>query len=166
MEGRNIKIVVFGAYNAGKSTLIQTLDPSSRHVEAHTEDGDTTVALDFGRVTFGTHRIYLFGTPGQERFEFVRQIIGRGMDAALLVVDSTVPPDEFTLHLYSALLARKVPLAVLLNKCDLPHACPQELAGTFGDAMVYCVCAQDRGAVCAALERFVESFARESGEAA
>ncbi|MEM2124628.1 MAG: GTP-binding protein, partial [Methanolinea sp.] len=151
--------------NAGKSTLIQTLDPSSRHVEAHTEDGDTTVALDYGRVSVGTHQVYLFGTPGQDRFAFVRQIIARGMDAALLVVDSSVPPDEFTLHLYSALLERKVPLAVLLNKCDLPHACPRELSGTFRDAMVFCVCAQDREAVSEALGRFVESFAGKTGEA-
>jgi len=80
------------------------------------------------------------------------------MDAAILVVDSSVPPDEFTMHLYSALLKRKIPIAVMLNKCDLPGARPQTLEETFKDAMVFCVCAQDRAAVSAALTKFVGSF--------
>jgi len=161
MAGGKLKVVVFGSYNAGKSTLIQTLDPSSRHIEAHTNEGDTTIALDYGRIEIHALHVYLFGTPGQDRFEFVRQIVARGMDAAVLVVDSSVPPDEFTLHLYSALLEQGVPLAVMLNKCDLPGACPQGLGGTFKDAMVFCVCAQDRAAVSAALTKFVGSFIRD-----
>ncbi len=161
MAGGKIKIVVFGAYNAGKSTMIQTLDPSSRHVEAHTGDGDTTVALDYGRIGIHALQVYLFGTPGQDRFEFVRQIIARGMDAAVLVVDASVPPDEFTCHLYSALLEQKVPFAVMLNKCDLPGACPRDLEKKFGNAMVFCVCAKDRVSVSTALTRFVESFIRD-----
>jgi len=50
---------------------------------------------------------------------------------------------------------------VMLNKCDLPGACPQGLGGTFKDAMVFCVCAQDRAAVSAALTKFVGSFIRD-----
>jgi len=161
MAGGKIKVVVFGAYNAGMSTLIQTLDPASGHVEEHTGEGDTTVALDYGRVDIHALQVYLFGTPGQDRFEFVRQIIARGMDAAILVVDSSVPPDEFTLHLFSALVDQKIPLAVMLNKCDLPGARPRDLEDTFKNALVFPVCAQDRASVSAALTKFVESFIRD-----
>ncbi|MCQ8893373.1 MAG: GTP-binding protein [Methanolinea sp.] len=161
MAGGKLKVVVFGAYNAGKSTLIQTLDPSARHVEAHTGEGDTTIALDYGRVVVHALNVYLFGTPGQDRFEFVRQIIARGMDAAILVVDCSVPPDEFTLHLYSAISGQRVPLAVILNKCDLPDACPADLEKIFQNAMVFAVCARDKAAVTAALTRFIESFMKE-----
>jgi len=65
MAGGKLKIVVFGSYNAGKSTLIETIDPSSRHIEAHTNEGDTTIALDYGRVEIHALHVYLFGTPGQ-----------------------------------------------------------------------------------------------------
>lgn len=90
-EGR-LKIVVFGSFNAGKSSFIQALDPPrSRHIEASSEEGPpTTVAFDFGRLTVRDKAVFLFGTPGgQERFEFVRQIISRGgMDGAIIVVDA------------------------------------------------------------------------------
>jgi len=161
MAGGKLKIVVFGSYNAGKSTLIQTLDPSSRHIEAHANEGDTTIALDYGRIDIHALHVYLFGTPGQDRFEFVRQIVARGMDAAILVVDSSAQPDDFTLHLYSSLMEQGVPLAVILNKCDLPGACPQGLEETFKNALVFSVCAQDRAAVSAALTKFVESFIKD-----
>ncbi len=87
-EGR-LKIVVFGSFNAGKSSFIQALDPKSRHIEAASNEGPTTVAFDFGRLTVRDRAVYLFGTPGQERFEFVRQVLSRGMDGAIIMVDAT-----------------------------------------------------------------------------
>jgi small GTP-binding protein len=88
-EEKRCKIVVFGAFGAGKTTLIKTLDPESTHVEADCAGGTTTVALDFGRVIMDGNHIHIFGTPGQERFEFAREIIGKGMDGAILVIDAT-----------------------------------------------------------------------------
>jgi signal recognition particle receptor subunit beta len=52
------KIVVFGAFGAGKTTLVNTLDPGSTHVEADCAGGTTTVALDFGRVFMDGHHLY------------------------------------------------------------------------------------------------------------
>ncbi len=49
-EEKRYKIVVFGAFGAGKTTLVKTLDPESYHVEADCAGGTTTIALDFGRV--------------------------------------------------------------------------------------------------------------------
>jgi small GTP-binding protein len=103
-EEKRCKIVVFGAFGAGKTTLIKTLDPESTHVEADCAGGTTTVALDFGRVIMDGNHIHIFGTPGQERFEFAREIIGKGMDGAILLVDVTSPVDDFIHHLSIRLL--------------------------------------------------------------
>jgi small GTP-binding protein len=127
MAGQKIKIVVFGAYNAGKSSFIRALDPFSRHIEAENADGSTTIALDFGRVRVGDCSVFLFGTPGQERFEFARTILSRGMDGAVVVVDSTRDLDEITLHLFQWLRSRSIPVAVMANKCDCADALPEQV---------------------------------------
>jgi small GTP-binding protein len=139
-----LKIVVFGAFGAGKSTLIKTLDPASKHIEANCAGGTTTVALDFGRIQNNGCNIHLYGTPGQERFEFAREIIARGMDGALLLVDVTAPLDEFTRHLSDSLHEAKVPFMVFLNKCDQNGANPDSFAGQFGISQVKKVSAKDR----------------------
>ncbi len=125
--GQKVKIVVFGAYNAGKSSFIRSLDPFSRHIEAENEDGSTTVAMDFGRVRVGDQNVFLFGTPGQERFEFARKVLSRGMDGAIVIVDCTREPDRLTLDLFQWLASRGIPVAVMANKCDCPGASPDRV---------------------------------------
>ncbi|HVP24977.1 MAG TPA: GTP-binding protein [Methanomicrobiales archaeon] len=127
VAGQKVKIVVFGAYNAGKSSFIRALDPFSRHIEAENEDGSTTVAMDFGRIRIGECSVFLFGTPGQERFEFARKILSRGMDGAVVVVDSTRDLDDITLALFQWLKARGIPVAVMANKCDCADALPEQV---------------------------------------
>jgi uncharacterized protein len=123
-EGR-LKIVVFGSFNAGKSTFIQALDPRARHIEANTEGGMTTVAFDYGRVQLHGQQVYLFGSPGQERYEFVRRILARGMNGAIIVVDATEGIDDMTRTLYAWLKELQVPIAIMFNKCD--NASPTEI---------------------------------------
>lgn len=139
-----LKIVVFGSFGAGKSTLIKTLDPTSKHIEANCAGGTTTVALDFGRMQDETRYIHIYGTPGQERFEFAREIIATGMDGAVLLVDATSPVDEFTRHLSDSLHTANVPFIVFLNKCDQQGADPDAFAGQFGQSPVQKVSAKDR----------------------
>ncbi len=153
-NGSRLKIVIFGAFGAGKTTLIRTLDPGSKHVEANCPGGTTTVALDFGRVELDGRQLHLYGTPGQERFGFAREIIAKGMDGAVLLVDATAPLDEFTLHLYSTLSAAKVPSVVFLNKCGCEGAHPDAFSGCFGTKPIWPVSAQDRNACLDALSRF------------
>jgi signal recognition particle receptor subunit beta len=92
-EETKLKIVVFGAFGAGKTTLIKTIDPESKHIEANCTGGTTTVALDFGRIQKDECHIHIFGTPGQERFEFAREIIATGMDGGILLIDATTQID-------------------------------------------------------------------------
>lgn len=143
-EERRLKIVVFGSFGAGKSTLIKTLDPVSKHIEANCAGGTTTVALDFGRLQEDGCHIHIYGTPGQERFEFAREIIATGMDGAVLLVDATSPMDEFTRHLSDSLHSANVPFMVFLNKCDQPGANPDAFRDLFGSSPVKKVSAKDR----------------------
>ncbi|MCK9579473.1 MAG: GTP-binding protein [Methanoregula sp.] len=138
-----LKIVVFGAFGAGKSTLVKTLDPLSKHIEANCAGGTTTVALDFGRIENNGCHIHLYGTPGQDRFEFAREIIAKGMDGAVLLVDVTTPMDEFTRHLSDTLHAAKVPFVVFLNKCDGAGANPDAFTCQFGTSEVRKISAKD-----------------------
>jgi hypothetical protein len=161
-DGSRLKIVIFGAFGAGKTTLIRTLDPGSTHIEADCAGGTTTVALDFGCVDLDGRPVHLYGTPGQERFGFAREIIGRGMDGAVLVVDATAPLDDFTRHLYDTLSAAKVPSVVFLNKCGCEGAHPDALTGCFGTTPVRAVSAQDRKECLDALSRFAVTLAQRA----
>jgi uncharacterized protein len=157
-DEKKCKIVIFGAFGAGKTPLVRTLDPDSRHVEADCTNGTTTVALDYGRLQVNGFNIHLFGTPGQERFEFAREIISKGMDGAILVVDATSMIDDFTKHLYGSLSSARVPLVVFLNKCGNVGANPELLKKQFGTSPVWTVSALDREESIRALGNFVETL--------
>ncbi|MCP3987785.1 MAG: ATP-binding protein [Actinomycetia bacterium] len=98
------KIVISGGFGVGKTTLVSTISEiTPLRTEANmttasvgVDDREllrkktsTTVALDFGRVTISeTLRLYLFGTPGQERFGFMWDDLVRGALGALILTDT------------------------------------------------------------------------------
>jgi uncharacterized protein len=93
-RGRTLKVVVTGPYDAGKSTFIRTISEitvlSTERAVSGDEAATTTVAMDFGRITVGSDlALYLFGTPGQQRFEFMWDILAEGMLGFVLMVDAT-----------------------------------------------------------------------------
>jgi small GTP-binding protein len=155
MTEDKLKIVVFGVFGAGKTTLIQTLDPGSKHVEADGVGGSTTIALDFGKLDVNGRQIYLFGTQGQERFEFAREVISRGMDGAILLAHATSPVDEFTRHLYDSLTDARIPFVVMINKCEEVGAQPDALKKHVGSVPVYQISAKDYRRSFDALSSFV-----------
>lgn len=93
---QSVKVVVTGPFNAGKTTFIKAvseitvLSTERRVSDASGEGtGETTVAMDFGRITISDDVVlYLFGTPGQERFSFMWETLAEGMLGFVLVVDS------------------------------------------------------------------------------
>ena len=157
-DNKKYKIVIFGAFGAGKTTLIKTLDPESSHVEANCTGGTTTVALDYGRVQINENHIHIFGTPGQERFEFAREIIGRGMDGAILLVDATSPVDVFIHHIYDSLSAAGIPFVIFLNRCDSVGARPELIQKEFNTAVIAKVSALDRKQSIDALCAFAQTL--------
>jgi small GTP-binding protein len=94
------KIVVTGPVGAGKTTFINTVSEiKTLTTEASISDGTgsqskttTTVGIDFGRVTFnGNLELFLFGTPGQERFDFMWDIAAKGMLGVIMLIDCQDP---------------------------------------------------------------------------
>lgn len=159
MDSSRLKIVVFGSFHAGKSTFIQAIDPASRHIDAECGDGTTTVALDYGKVMVNDFQVHLYGTPGQERFGFARNIIMQGMDAALLMVDCTCAVDAFTKGIYHDLMDCHVPLGLVLNKCDITESCPAMVKRQLtGSKYIYEISAKDPASAREALGRFVEAI--------
>ena len=127
-------------------------------MEAHCSGGTTTIALDYGRVQVNGIHIHIFGTPGQERFEFAREIIGRGMDGAILLVDATSPVDDFIHHLYDSLVAAEIPFVMFLNRCDSIGARPELIQKEFSAAAMTKVSALDRKESLDALCAFVQTL--------
>jgi len=164
MAEEKYKIVVFGAFGAGKSTFIQTLDPQAKHIETECTGGSTTIALDYGRVQIGEKRVYLYGTPGQERFEFAREIIGKGMDGAILLVDVTSPIDDFVEHLFTSISTAHIPSVVFLNKCDAIGAQPDTAKSHFSGVETMLVSAENRREARDALERFIGTLRSHTRE--
>jgi small GTP-binding protein len=123
------KLIVTGAFNAGKTTFVETLSDidivntdkiTRRRAETKVKPA-TTVALDYGRVKINNNAaIHLFGTPGQDRFDFMRNLLADGMDGFIFLVDST---DRSTLHKATELLTLfkkrgNVPYLLVANKAD------------------------------------------------
>ena len=132
MQTQTVKIVVTGPFNSGKTALIRSvseIDVVSTEkkitVEAEKVKDSTTVAMDFGRITVDEDLVlFLFGTPGQKRFDFMWEILSEGMLGFIVIVDST-RPETFkearnileTFHAYAP-----TPYIVAANKQDLPDA--------------------------------------------
>jgi small GTP-binding protein len=126
--GTAVKVVVTGPFAAGKTTLIRTISEitvlsTERGItdETRSRKGDTTVAMDFGRITIDRDLVlYLFGTPGQERFDFMWEILGEGMLGYVLLVDWSRPDslDEASSILTSFRKMARVPFVVGLNRAE------------------------------------------------
>ncbi len=132
-----LKIVVTGAYAAGKTQFINSIsevealstdeaatDPDERSLKEY-----TTVALDFGKITINPEvSLYLFGTPGQERFDFMWDILAVGCIGYVVLVDSTRPAHlrEATniIQYFNQIL--DVPFVVACNKQDDPTSLPPD----------------------------------------
>jgi uncharacterized protein len=125
---RTLKVVVTGPFDAGKSTFIRTISETTvlsteRPVSENRRpgSGSTTVAMDFGRLTLAPDlALYLFGTPGQQRFEFMWDILAEGMLGFVLMVDAQAVQSDATaeadrIRQHFAELA-DVPFVVMLNK--------------------------------------------------
>jgi uncharacterized protein len=129
---RAVKFVVAGGFGAGKTTFVGALSeiPPLRTEAAMTSVGarvdhrrgsetktHTTVAMDFGRLTVDEHLVmYLFGTPGQERFGFMWDDICSHALGAVVLVDTDRLDQSFPAVDYFE--AKDIPFVVAVHRFE------------------------------------------------
>ncbi len=113
------KILVTGPTDAGKSSFIHSASKTAVSVDKL----GGTIALDHGHIDFDGYSADLFGTPGQERFDPLLELLGGEAIGVLLVVDST-KPDQFprALEMLRKTETFGLPIVVVANKADLNGA--------------------------------------------
>lgn len=124
------KILVTGPYNAGKSTFVKKISKRSVSVDRKALSAfPTTIALDIGHLEYKGFIADVFGTPGQERFDLLLDVLGRESVGAFIIVDSTAPQTfARAKEMIRKAKAEAIPKVLVANKQDLPGALsPEEI---------------------------------------
>ncbi|MDX6315649.1 MAG: uncharacterized protein QOF44_5113 [Streptomyces sp.] len=129
-----VKVVIVGGFGVGKTTLVgsvseirpltteETMTQAGVGVDDNTgveRKSETTVAMDFGRISINDELVlYLFGTPGQQRFWFLWNGLFEGALGAVVLIDTRRL--EVSFDVIGRLEERGVPFVVAMN--DFPDA--------------------------------------------
>ncbi|MER6346909.1 GTP-binding protein [Streptomyces sp. NPDC001595] len=128
-DTRSVKVMIAGGFGTGKTTMVrsvsdikpltteETLTQASvdvDHLIGVTDKTETTVSLDFGKISLNDSlMLYLFGTPGQERFWFLWNGLFKGALGAVVLVDTRRLASSF--RAIEEMERQNVPFVVALN---------------------------------------------------
>ncbi|RLE61359.1 MAG: hypothetical protein DRJ32_01405 [Thermoprotei archaeon] len=131
---KRLRIAILGPFNSGKTTFVRNLSdvkpiitdqPLSMPAKGKKT---TTVALDYGRKKIGGIIVHLYGTPGKERFNFIREYFAKNSDALIFIVrDDDVQELENTIKIYKEALKYKKPHVILVNRTERGQITPEQL---------------------------------------
>ncbi|KAA0941733.1 MULTISPECIES: GTP-binding protein [Streptomyces] len=126
---RSVKVMIAGGFGTGKTTMVrsvsdikpltteETLTQASAgvdHLIGVTDKQETTVSLDFGKICLNDRlTLYLFGTPGQERFWFLWNGLFKGALGAVVLVDTRRLASSF--RAIEEMERQDVPFVIALN---------------------------------------------------
>ncbi len=138
MNVREHKIVITGTMGAGKTTAIRQISDhpplltdvaNTRRDES--DKATTTAAFDFGELDLGDGEVLrIYGTPGQERFDFMWPIVARGALGIVFLLDLSREDPVADLERYFSAFGKQLgetPSVLALNKLDAVEAAPVAL---------------------------------------
>jgi small GTP-binding protein len=122
------KILVTGPYNAGKTSFVKSISKKSVSVERMAmEKFPTTIAMDIGHVDHNGFVADIFGTPGQERFDLMLDVLAKESVGAFILIDSSAPQTfARAKEMIKKTQSEAIPKIIVANKQDLPGALSPE----------------------------------------
>ncbi|WAZ25837.1 ATP/GTP-binding protein [Streptomyces cinnabarinus] len=126
---RSVKVMIAGGFGTGKTTMVRSVSDikpltteetltqasvESDHLIGVADKTETTVSLDFGKISINDSlMLYLFGTPGQERFWFLWNGLFKGALGAVVLVDTRRLASSF--RAIEEMERQDVPFVIALN---------------------------------------------------
>ncbi|MER6078268.1 MULTISPECIES: GTP-binding protein [unclassified Streptomyces] len=126
---RSVKVMIAGGFGTGKTTMVRSVSDIKPLTTEETltqatvgvdnligvaDKAETTVSLDFGKISINENlMLYLFGTPGQERFWFLWNGLFKGALGAIVLVDTRRLASSF--RAIEEMERQNVPFVIALN---------------------------------------------------
>ena len=126
---RSVKVMIAGGFGTGKTTMVRSVSDIKPLTTEETltqatvgvdnligvaDKAETTVSLDFGKISLNESlMLYLFGTPGQERFWFLWNGLFKGALGAIVLVDTRRLASSF--RAIEEMERQNVPFVIALN---------------------------------------------------
>ncbi|MFD4601417.1 ATP/GTP-binding protein [Streptomyces sp. NPDC058464] len=126
---RSVKVMIAGGFGTGKTTMVRSVSDIKPLTTEETltqatvgvdnligvaDKTETTVSLDFGKISLNENlMLYLFGTPGQERFWFLWNGLFKGALGAIVLVDTRRLASSF--RAIEEMERQNVPFVIALN---------------------------------------------------
>jgi uncharacterized protein len=136
------KFLFTGTMGAGKTTAIAAVSEippivtDVTNTDTTVAKARTTVGLDYGELTLeGGEKLKLYGTPGQERFAFMWDILARGALGLVILIDNSRPDPIADFKIYLTGFAKSLPTLPFVVGVGRTNAHPKPSIDDFADVL-------------------------------